>query len=279
MKTRIVQTSFHSDPRVELLGKDAKWLFMYCLTCQYIGLTGAFQLSDKKLMFETGLTPKELKKAKVELQNIVVFTNDWIVVLNSEKHNRFSKSKKTKVAYDRELEALPEEIQDVLSGKLDTVSEKDNTVSKKTNTVQTISDSPRNHKSETINHKQEIALRVIKKFNEVFGTKYSSPRSIQSNLAYWLEVYSLEDVFEAIEQGKKHHYWKNKLTPDILFRRKNPRGEDCDRVGELKNYIPEMKKKKAKKTRSVPKLPELTEEQREKNREAIEQMKKDHNLS
>lgn len=125
---------------------------------------------------------------------------------------------------------------------------------------------------------RQLGLEVLEKFNQVFGTKYQSPRSIQSNLAYWLEVYSLEDIFEAIERGKNNHYWKDKLTPDILLRRKNPRGEECDRIAELKNYLPEVKKEKYKKmTEHVSHPPvenEISDKERLKVREMISDFKK-----
>lgn len=133
MEARLIKTSFYSDPKVERLTKNARWLFMYCLTNQYVGLTGAFELSDERLMWETKLSNLELLKAKQELkeQKLVYFDNSWIVVMNTEKHNNYKAGKMTGVAYEKEFSKLPENIQGILTNKypIDRVLEDDDRVS------------------------------------------------------------------------------------------------------------------------------------------------------
>jgi len=147
MKTRIVHTSLYSDEKVESLSKDATWLFVFLITCPYIGLTGVFQLTDKRLGYEAKLTPKELENAKNELKDMVVFHKSWIRVKNTEKYHNFQLSQTTKKAYDRELEAIPEVIRKSLYS-IDTVSTNPYTVSG-------ISDTPISNKSKVISNKQE----------------------------------------------------------------------------------------------------------------------------
>ncbi len=119
MKSRMVKTAFYSDEKVEQLSKDGKWLFMYIITCPYIGLTGAFQVTDKRIMYDTGLTPKELEVAKQEITDLKMasFINSWVVIFNTDKHNKYSQSKTTKAAYDSEFSELPEGIHRVLENK------------------------------------------------------------------------------------------------------------------------------------------------------------------
>jgi hypothetical protein len=122
MNARIVKTAFYSDPTVENLSKDSKWLFMYFLTCPYIGLTGAFQVTESRIAYETGMTRQELTAAKEELLkfNRIACYESWIVVFNTEKHNRYSEGKKTGVAYQNEFENLPPKVKELL--KSDTLS-------------------------------------------------------------------------------------------------------------------------------------------------------------
>lgn len=177
MKTRIIQTSFHSDPRVEALSKDAAWLFMYLLTCPYIGLTGVFELTDKKLCYETKLTPKELEKAKEELKGIVAFKDSWIIIRNSEKHNRFKKSQTTKKAYEREFGSLPDEVKEIVYS-IDTVSEKIDSVSG-------ILDTPINNKQEIINN------NIVAREQKLTGYEQSL-----------VDNFSLEEMTEFAEKKK-----------------------------------------------------------------------------
>lgn len=87
---------------------------------------------------------------------------------------------------------------------------------------------------------QELRIKNIEyiysEFNRVFGTKYKS-NSIGTNLTYWLETYSLEEIKQAIEAAKKDKFWNDKITPTILLRRKNPRGESVDYIGQLLNKV------------------------------------------
>jgi hypothetical protein len=35
-----------------------------------------------------------------------------------------------------------------------------------------------------------------------------------------------------------HQFWKDKMTPDMFLRKRNPSGENVDRIGEMLNYKP-----------------------------------------
>lgn len=241
MKARIIQTAFHSDEKMENLSKDAKWLFMYLLTSPYIGLTGAFQVSDKRIQYETGLTSKDLVEAKKELREIVYFSKGWVVVLHAEKHNGFSKSIKTKVAYEKEFHSLPEEIRDVL-GDTDTVSKKEDTVSEKSDTPSGILDTPSNPYTVNSNmdespretkpapqklQKEQRKLQaneVIIKFNFCFGTHYILTGKREKLIFDRLLTFTFEQLCQCCENasrdafysGKNDRGWK--ADPDYLFR-------------------------------------------------------------
>ena len=85
---------------------------------------------------------------------------------------------------------------------------------------------------------EDSAKKILEKWNNVFGTRYSSIVSITDNLKYWLPIHPIQEILEGIDKAKQHHYWANSITPEIYLRQKNPNGERVDRIEEMKNYIP-----------------------------------------
>jgi hypothetical protein len=86
--------------------------------------------------------------------------------------------------------------------------------------------------------KKEIiqeAESLIEIFNYIWGTNYRSHRSWLNNFKKWREVYSLEDIKQAIENAKADPWWKDKLDLDKLLRTHE------DRIGQLLNR--KLKKK------------------------------------
>lgn len=52
---RSVNTRFWEDPWVESLSPSEKLLFLYLLTCKYANLAGVYEITIKRISFETGL--------------------------------------------------------------------------------------------------------------------------------------------------------------------------------------------------------------------------------
>lgn len=150
MKTRIIQTRFWDDEFVFNASKDAKLLYIYLLTSQYINISGIFQLDERKIAFETGLTPKEFERAKEEIvsANKVIFYKGWVKVFNAEKNNGYKNSPLNQVAYERELSLIPQCVLDYFNSSIDTSID---------------SSMHTNHKSEIINNKYKIINKTIKK--------------------------------------------------------------------------------------------------------------------
>lgn len=76
----------------------------------------------------------------------------------------------------------------------------------------------------------EEANKILLCWNDLYKTKYKTVKALINNLKYWRESYSLEDILHAIKNVQYDEYWKDKMTPVILLRRKNPRGEDVDNI-------------------------------------------------
>ena len=149
MESRIVKTNFWRDTKIQLLSKEATYLFMYFLTCPYINLCGLFELPDAYVELETKLKGEELQKVKKELQTAkrVFFFEGWIYIPNAKTHNRYHVGPKTKVAYDRQVQNIPKKIKEGLKALTDSTIELTDTTTILPETI--------NKKSETITHKTE----------------------------------------------------------------------------------------------------------------------------
>ena len=58
---RSVNTRFWEDPWVEELSPSEKLLFLYLLTCKYANLAGIFEITIRRISFETGLNNETIR--------------------------------------------------------------------------------------------------------------------------------------------------------------------------------------------------------------------------
>lgn len=230
MKTRIIQTKFWEDNLVGSLTMQTRYLFIYLLTCSRINCSGVFELSDKQILLDTDLPKKELEKAKNTLQakKRVLFCDGWVKVVNSEKYNNYKNFSAGEKCYLKEVSSVPQSVLDGFNQLLNEYS----------------ASTPISNNTEIINKKSEIRVKktteeesrkVLEVWNDTYGTKFSSTISIEGNLEFWLKQYSLDQILEAVRKIKDHKYWCDKMRPDTLLRRKNPRGDSVDYIGEMLN--------------------------------------------
>lgn len=115
MKSRIIQTKFWSDAFIDSLDWKAKYLFMFLLSNDKIGLTGAYEVTDREMSYFTGLSSDEVAKAKKDLKNKVLFPKlGWVVIKNALRYNNYARSETQKKAYIKEYNALPDEVKELV---------------------------------------------------------------------------------------------------------------------------------------------------------------------
>ena len=147
MKTRIIHTKIHfEDDWFNTLSIGYRYLFIYLFTNTHIGQTGAYNLSRRVALLETGATDQEWTKACLEFKKAkkVIFIKEWIIIVNAVRYSNYSGSK-NKVAFDTEFNNLPQEIRD---------------------TVSILYDTPINNKSYIKNNKSEGIVEDYVKFQE-----------------------------------------------------------------------------------------------------------------
>lgn len=113
MKTRVVHTRFWKDEYVSNLTAKEKLLFIYLLTNEYVNMCGTYELPDKYICVDLGLTLPELEKAKEKFQadKRFYFDRGWIKILRHEKYNSYGKGMQEK-ALAKEKESIPEFMSD-----------------------------------------------------------------------------------------------------------------------------------------------------------------------
>lgn len=117
MKTRIIKTCLWSDEKIEKLSYTSRYLFVYLISNPQIGLTGAYQITSKRIKFETGLNTAQVGKGFKELASMGMVTladGNWVIITNALKHNNYSRGPTTGEAYEKELEILPDHVKDKL---------------------------------------------------------------------------------------------------------------------------------------------------------------------
>lgn len=105
-KLRSVSTSFWSDPFIEDLTPNEKLLFLYLITNDKTNMLGIYEVSIKKISFDTGLNKDVIEKALKEFERLskVKYIKNHIVLVNFMKHQNYNTNmKKSAIGIYNEL--------------------------------------------------------------------------------------------------------------------------------------------------------------------------------
>lgn len=114
-KQRVVNTRFWDDDYIMALGPTEKLVFLYVLTNPLTDLCGAYQITLKRICFDTGLKPAKLLEilSRFEEAGKIIYRDGWIVIKNFAKH-QVSNPKVAK-GIERSLNDCPDWIKHTLS--------------------------------------------------------------------------------------------------------------------------------------------------------------------
>lgn len=95
-KLRSVSTAFWSDPFIEDLTPNEKLLFLYLITNDKTNMLGIYEVSIKKISFDTGLNKDVIEKALKEFERLskVKYIKNHIVLVNFMKHQNYNTNMK-----------------------------------------------------------------------------------------------------------------------------------------------------------------------------------------
>ena len=89
-KLRSVNTRFWEDPFVEGLKPEEKLLFLYLLTNPLTNLIGIYEISEKRMSYDTGLTIERIRKALKAFNPKVVYTDNYVILPNFLKNQNLN---------------------------------------------------------------------------------------------------------------------------------------------------------------------------------------------
>ena len=92
-------------------------LFVYCITCPALSLTGIYEIALKYIAVETGIEKEMVQKmlARFERDEKIIYRDGWLCVLNYPKYQSFT-GEKLGIAVTKEIRSIPKDILDVFIG-------------------------------------------------------------------------------------------------------------------------------------------------------------------
>lgn len=108
-----------------------------------------------------------------------------------------------------------------------------------TNNTKSNNTKEKNTKNNYITYISEIekeSILMLERFNHFFPeSKFTNHLSFLKNYEKWRQIYQPAQIEEAIYKSSLDPFWKDKMTPQIFFRLKNPNKEDVDNIDKFLN--------------------------------------------
>jgi hypothetical protein len=111
-RQRYISTAIWDDEWIQTLSLTEKALFFYFLTNPLTNIAGVYKITDRRIAFDTGLSENEVKiiVEKFEKNKKVVRFNEFIILRNAPKHQKWQTHKNIEKGIIAILENLPPEI-------------------------------------------------------------------------------------------------------------------------------------------------------------------------
>ena len=111
-KLRSLNTSFWSDTWIETLSPLDKLLFIYLVTNEKTNMLGIYEVSIRKMSFETGIDQEKISKGLKGFERVgkVKYKNNHVIIHNYMKHQNYNTNMK-KSAIDV-YNSLPDHLKD-----------------------------------------------------------------------------------------------------------------------------------------------------------------------
>lgn len=110
-KNTFFNTRFWQDTYIADLDPSEKLLFVYCITCPALSLTGIYEIALKYIAIETGIDKEMVSKMLKRFSDDgkILYRNGWLCVVNYPKYQSF-KGEKLEKAISNEINAIPKDI-------------------------------------------------------------------------------------------------------------------------------------------------------------------------
>lgn len=212
-KLRSVNTHFWDDSYIVNLDPIEKLLFLYFLTNPLTNLTGVYEISLRRIAFDTGIDKDMIQKiiSRFEENKKMYYKEGFIIIVNFIKNQRINPKMQTNI--DNTFEELPAGIRqfiDSLSIGYDNLSIPYvyDTINKK--------EEKGKRKDEKVKSKEEIKTGIpFQTFWDLYDKKVGDRTKIEkkwNNLPEDIQIKSLKHITEYKEAQPDKQYRKNPET-------------------------------------------------------------------
>ena len=120
--TRMIKTKFWDDDYISYLDPIEKLLFLYCLTNPLTNIAGIYEITTKRIAYDTGIDRDMVLKIfqRFETDNRMIYRNGWLHIRNFIKNQ--SLNDKVAKGIDLILKKIPQSVRDSLSIAYDSLS-------------------------------------------------------------------------------------------------------------------------------------------------------------
>jgi len=232
METRILHTSLWVDEYFTNLDVKEKLLFIYFISNERVNIINFYQLPTNRIKADTGIDSSfiDKTKAKFHKDKKIFFKDNYVFLVHGYKYQNYGGPQNEKKK-EKLISQLSKDVLAWYNNIIDTGI--DTSIDSSIDT---------NDKSIIINHKSIIHIDETKNniindliifYNQAMKSKFKTLSS--NNLDYWLKIYTVDDIKKAIQFIPTNDFWKDKMDLTVLLRRRNPKGEDVDYIGQLLN--------------------------------------------
>jgi len=224
-KQRIINTKFWDDTYIINLDPIEKLLFLYLLTNPLTNISGIYEISLRRIAFDTGIDSEMVTKilSRFKVEKRVFYVEGWIVIKNFIKNQVLNPSVKQGIM--REFKVIPTSVKQQLGTEWDSLSQSALLNLTKLNLTKpnlTNIDTVYSAYKEKVNSKSLLT----KKSKEKINTR--------------LKLFSAEQLLQAIDNFSKSKWW---------MKHNSHRGvawffHTDERIDGFINLIPEVEEKK-----------------------------------
>lgn len=92
MKNRLIETKFWKDSYIVTLTVEERLLYLYLLTNERVNIIHCYEITEREILFDTGIDRGILQKAKEKFQQDgkITFYKEYVFLNNSDKYESYT---------------------------------------------------------------------------------------------------------------------------------------------------------------------------------------------
>lgn len=109
---RYISTSFWDDEWIQTLDPSEKLLYLYLMTNPLTTISGAYKISLRRMVFDTGFNEDTIKRIldKFQAKKKAYHYQEYMILPSWPKHQKWEKKATIKAGIDSDLENIPDEV-------------------------------------------------------------------------------------------------------------------------------------------------------------------------